>query len=504
MKTINKLSLFVSLLCSVTLSGCDAFGYKITELEKHEMTCTYNDYVNNNIVRMDGTPLTGSPKILVIPVWFTDSINYISLIDRNIVKEEIEKAYFGTPEELYCHSVNSYYKTLSHGQLNLTGVVSNWYECGKLSSYFYNGDDGLDRTVDLVHNAVDWYKTNNGGDLSSFDTDKNGYLDGVMLIYGSPDYSALGNDNASNMWAYCFWCQGGKDLANPTPNAFFWASYDFMYDKNNPSHYGSGDTSHCPVDTHTFIHEMGHMFGLQDYYDYSDQYSPSGGFSMQDYNVGGHDPYSALAFGWANAYVPEKTCTVELKAFQDSGDVILLSNDFIDSPFDEYLLLEYYTPTGLNQFDVQYQYKNKYPVGPRYRGIRLWHVDARLIELQARGDSHYEIARKITKGKYYTHMMSNTYYKKDHGEDYISPLGKEYANYNILQLIRNNEDETYEPNNTINSADLFYAGDSFSTRKFYKQFYKKSSLNNGTYLGWSFQVRKLDSQKAVITINMGF
>ena len=68
----------------------------------------------------------------------------------------------------------------------------------------------------------------------------------------------------------------------------------------------------------------------------------------------------------------------------------------------------------------------------------------------------------------------------------------------------NNEDETYAPNYTINSADLFYAGDSFSMSKFHKQFYKKSSLNNGTYLGWSFQVRKIDSQKAVITINKGY
>ena len=154
-----------------------------------------------------------------------------------------------------------------------------------------------------------------------------------MLIYGAPDYGSLDDDSRSNLWAYCFWIQDQsvKSVSSPGANVFFWASYDFMYSsskayqRTGKSNYGGGDTTYCSLDTHTYIHEMGHVFGLEDYYDYSGQYNPAAGFSMQDNNVGSHDPFSSYALGWGKAYIPTETTTINLKPFQDSGEMILLS-----------------------------------------------------------------------------------------------------------------------------------------------------------------------------------
>ena len=140
----------------------------------------------------------------------------------------------------------------------------------------------------MVTKAAKWYFDNNSSDSRrNYDKDGDGYLDGVMLIYGAPDYSCLENDNYSNLWAYCYWVQeeSEKNTTNPGSNAFFWASYDFMYSsdksrtRTGKTNYGGGDTSHCNIDAHTYTHEMGHMFGLEDYYDYSGQFQPAGGFS---------------------------------------------------------------------------------------------------------------------------------------------------------------------------------------------------------------------------------
>ena len=497
-------------MTSLSLSGCSFLFNKNANpvnLDPTRFEKTYNDYMNHNFYQLDGTPLNGSPKLLVVPVWFTNSNTYIPETQKEKVREDINKCYFGTDKDVGWKSVKSYYYELSQKRLNLSGSVASWYECGKSANYFYSEDQGNKNTVELVKEIGAYYKTQMTAEqYREYDSDNNGYLDGVILIYGAPDYGALKNNNASNLWAYCFWTQVERGtIDNPVPNAFFWASYDFIYgDNTKVGNYASGDTSHCSLDTHTFIHEMGHMLGLEDYYDYSNQYIPSGGFSMQDYNVGSHDPYSVMAFGWANPMIPKESCTLRLRSFQETHDLILLTNhSSISSPFDEYLLLELYTPSGLNSFDTNYKYANAYPTGPKIPGIRLWHVDARLLKIETRSDdARVSFAYDIDSRYFYRHAMSNTYYSEEH-LDYVSPLGKEYADYNILQLIRNSSKETYHPEYALSEYDLFTNGDTFKIKTFKGQFVNGEKLNDGSSLGWSFKVNKLNSSEAIVTVTKG-
>lgn len=478
-------------------------------LSKTNISCTYEDYNDNNWYSGSIAPSIGNVKLLVIPIWFSDSSTYIKNSYKSGVLNDIKTAYIGTTSQTGWHSVKTFYEAESHGKLTLNATVSSWYDCGESSTSFYSDYGGTSATVNLVTTATDWYFSVNPSDArSNYDYDKDGYLDGVMLIYASPDTRYLSSgDDGGNMWAYCYWAPNYPNISSPEPCAFFWASYNFMYgsssasSKTGTSYYG-GDTSHCLIDTHTFIHEMGHVFGLDDYYDYSNQYNPAGGFSMQDYNVGSHDPYSVMALGWADPYIPSESTTITLNPFQSSGDLILLTPEWnnYDSPFDEYLLLELYTPTGLNEFDATYSYEGR-SKGPSNAGIRLWHVDARLLY----GDSDNFSAANVTtnpntsQGRVY-HMMSNTYDEPNYG----SPLGSSYYNYNILQLIRNNTFTTYQPTDTLSNASLFGNGSSFNTSTYKNQFVKSDGcLNSGATLGWSFSVAIIGSgasAKANITL----
>ena len=499
-------------------------------LETKRAGKTYDDFVQNNAYPLSATPSIGEAKLLVIPVWFNDSNKFIKEENKEDVRQDIHDTYFGSTETVGWQSVKSYYETESLGALTLDGNVSAWYEPNK--SYTYYGSDeptetsGAPKTIDLVEKATKWYFDNHSSEKrSDYDLDKDGYLDGIMLIYAAPDYATLKNDRYDNLWAYCYWVQDydQQSMSNPGVNAFFWASYDFMYGKEVASsrtgnRYYAGDTSHCKLDGHTYIHEMGHMFGLEDYYDYSSRsYSPAGGFSMQDFNVGGHDPFSSFALGWGQAYIPTEDATIDLKPFATSGEMILLTPNWntYDSPFDEYILLEYYTDLGLNALDSTYsymsQYGKAYPMGTKDYGIRVWHVDARLLYTSTGAFSANKITTNpsITSGRVVL-LTSNTY---DDGDEYtaayLSPLAQDptdpnynakYAEYNLLQLIRNKVKNTTKTKELFSGADLFKKGDTFSMSKFSKQFVNSGKLDSNTDLGFEFTVNACNSTYASISV----
>ena len=475
---------------------------------------TYMDYVKNNYDSISSAPSVGETKLLVIPVWFTESSSYIHSSKKETVRNDIEKTYFGTDSETGWKSVKSFYEEESHGALTVSGTVSDWYNCGDSISMYAKDDNTVSKTKSLVNRATNWYFANNTSDSrSNYDQDHDGYLDGVMIIYGIPDYKSMRNDRYENLWAYCYWMADStaKNPLSPGLNVFFWASYDYMYGSNlassrtGSSRCAGGDTRYCHVDAHTYIHEMGHMFGLDDYYDYSDHnYRPAGTFSMQDHNIGGHDPYSSFALGWGKAYIPTETVTINLKPFVETGEMIILSPKFNanNSPFDEYLILEYYTPTGLNQFDTTYAYSNEYPKGSSERGIRLWHVDARLLyTTDGRVRSSQITTNPHIENKQVTQLMTNTY---DDGTEetqaYLSPLGVNYANCNLLQLIRNDTRATYKPNDHFSTSSLFREGAEFTMNSFKNQFVNSGKLNSYKDLGYSFRVNSITAETLSVTI----
>lgn len=498
--------------------------------EKVDIKQTYKTLSTKNC------PTEGEVNILVIPVWFTDSGSFFRLSgSKNNIRSDIEKAFFGSESDTGWNSVSSYYKTESREKLDLNGTVSEWYEPEmSVSDIGKDSSEKATKTQKLVNDAVNWYFTTYTEDeRTNYDSDGDGYLDGVVVIYGAPDCNSYGVSEEysknNNLWAYCYWIESnGQNVQDPNAKTFLWASYDFMYGQTTAynrtgSNYSKGNTSYCLFDTHTYIHEMGHVLGLADYYDYSAHaYLASGGFSMQDYNVGAHDPFSVMSFGWANPYIPTESCRIKIGAFQETGDLIVLTpswNEY-DSPFDEYLILELFTPTGLNGFDCSHQYVasgSAYPKGTKDVGIRLWHVDARLTYTIDRYYTYTEDLITDASGgqRSLQTAFTNTYIDENVMEPHITPLARtdrKYSYFNILSLIRNDKEAThiYERNeaNLFNGSSLFKEGDTFSMQEYGKQFaYKelygssKYLLNSGLELGWEFYVESIEGDNAIIRLN---
>ncbi|MBE6133492.1 MAG: hypothetical protein E7178_02360 [Erysipelotrichaceae bacterium] len=511
---------YIDILSSTSSqSGSSGEGESTSKKPSSILPSIYENYVKNSVYYESSIPTSvTNSKYLVLPVWFSDSENLINPgEDKETILSKVTTAFSGTSEETGWNSVKSYYETESNGKKTFDMVIGDWYDCGNPSSEFagdQNDEIVAENTESLIVRAINnYFNTHPEDKRKDYDSDGDGYLDAVAVVYGAQDYKSefdfakyygrRSGASFTNFWAYVYWLQdpSHQNVNYPGPNAYLWASYDFSnVSKKNPSDYP------VKVDAHAYIHETGHLFGLDDYYDYTGSDRPAGSFSMQDYNVGSHDPYSILALGWGETIVPTDTQTITLKPFQDSKQVILLSNKYEDSIFDEYLLLEYYTPTGLNELDSKYCYEGTYPQGPRMSGIRLWHVDARLAYKLGRGYNYdysdSRITNKIDTQYYYNMLCRNNTYAAGKSADYFSPLAGRYnyANYRLLDLIREGDYMKFRYKSALSGEDLFTAGSIFNMDMYRRCFVERGKLNSGKTLGWEFKVDTITEEGATVSV----
>lgn len=291
----------------------------------------------------------------------------------------------GSTDTGYWESVASYYRKSSMGKLNFNFEIASTFACGKSSQEVNDLNKGANASYytscDMVEAAIANYKKVNGDDSTKkFDNDHDGYIDGLWVVYSAPDYghsSTIGKySNKDIFWAFCTdKTTNTASVDSPTLHSFGWASQDFM---------NEGVVAPA-VDAHTFIHETGHLLSLTDYYSYDISSASSsgceGGLAMMDLNIGDQDSFSKIALGWANPYVVTEDCVVTINPNESSGDCVLLADNWNGTVFDEYMLFDLQTPTGLNALDSTASYSSR-PLYFNKPGVRAFHVDARIGKLQ--------------------------------------------------------------------------------------------------------------------------
>jgi len=440
---------------------------------------------------------SGNRKLLVIPVSFSDARCGTAVCASR--RADIEDTFFGETSDTSWESVASYYYKSSYGALNLTGIVTPFYESSYTMDAFASltrttGDyyEYFDPTWQIVEDAVAWYKTYSGSNLTDYDTDGDGLIDAVWLIYNNPNalnevYSDAGEDV---FWAYTYWDYSQYyvgTMSNPAPMTYAWASYDFMYEG-----YGS-----LGLDAHTYIHETGHVLGLDDYYSYTDgDWGAAGAVDMMDYNIVDHNAFSKFLLGWADPYVIDGTAAtteITLDPFESSGDFILINDDWNGSAYDEYLILEFYTPTGLNYKD---SLTGGYP-GNGLRsftepGIKIYHVDGRLGAYNGESGNFigYTDTLDLSATQYAFIAHSNTV-------DY-----SENANFRLLHLLEEGGVNTFKDAGAYaTNATLFQQGDSFNPTDYSAFFFQAGGrFNDNSSIGYSIAITSMSSSQATVTI----
>lgn len=452
-------------------------------------------------------PSTGDINVLVIPIVVSDYKQNAT----EKVRSDIQKTLFGESAETGWESLASYYRKSSHGALNLNGTVSDWYNPNLSSSEMAAlEEENGEYSTSLMRDALAWYKTKYSTDCKEFDNNKDGYIDGIFLIYSADDFNTAENKgdylDENLFWAYTTMDYDAEgSLSSPEGGYYFWASYDFMYEG-----YGKND-----LDGHTFIHETGHMLGLDDYYSYTTQdrnrmkiYSPLGAVDMMDNNIVEQDCYSKFVLGWSEPYYIDKEGTLTIESAATSTDCILIptKKNAVNSAYDEYVMLELFSPSlGLNRQDMEEGYSNyEYGLTLKNEGVRAYHVDSRVCSFQNVDEDYnpispkYDDLSKTDEDHYYIVAHTNTpsgYYggEKSSSFNYMSP------NYRLITQLSSSGRSFRNHDYYLTDSDLFHQGSSLSEDTLSKQLVNKTTMNNGTELAYSFHVDSIKDHKATIT-----
>lgn len=302
-------------------------------------------------------PSLGEASITVIPVTFAD---YPSAEANENGLVALNEVFFGDKAGNQYYSLAEFYDRSSFHRFHVKGkVVPHYFQSPDSYATLEtkrNAAQTKNALVKLYASAIAWHNA-----LPDIESELQ-MGDPVYFVYFAP-YSGMNggqSQRSSMMWAFA--------LNDPAPLG--WTSYYMV---------NGGDNR---LDAHTLIHEFGHMLGLKDYYDTDANsslapISPLGRMDMMDCSLGDHASFSKMLLGWTNPFVATGPCEISLRPSQGNGDCVLLSADWNGTPFDEYILLEYYTPSYLNATDASLHDESGFSLMNK-AGIKAYHVDARL------------------------------------------------------------------------------------------------------------------------------
>lgn len=235
--------------------------------------------------------------------------------------------------------------------------------------------------------------------------------------------------------------------------------------------------------------------GLDDYYPDGTSFNPTGGLLMMDANVLDHDSYSKSILGWMDPIVVDDDCTIDIGPANSSGDCIIVpTSKFNGSVYDEYLLIELYTPNLLNELDSKTAYSS---VGKGYSipGIKIYHIDSRVMELTV------DIGGSVQTDYYDKPVLKpngRTFYKI--GATNCQKKAS-YANksFSLIHLLESSGIFTFKRGGYGNDLTLFRSHSVFDITKFKSFFPNGTKYNNGEYVNVEIDINEVNSSKANLT-----
>ena len=456
-------------------SGSSTTPSGVMEKQTYDRNTFKQDTLQEKMVQYDksqgydgsiGLPSKGDYHALVIPVAFAgESFTQQELTDLN-------KAFNGTNADTGWESVSTYYSKSSYGNLNLTFDVQSVYQA-KYNAKHY-GDYGEYDSEGYYHTgeelvlteALAYYEKRL--DLTEYDTNDDGCIDAVYLIY-SADVSY--GDSDSLFWAFTTWYYGEEEYDGLWAYYYLFAGIDFIYESTSKDDFSGYDKiSGLKINASTFIHETGHLLGLDDYYDYMSGDGCDeglGGADMMDYTVGDHNAYSKIMLGWLTPTVVNDTATVTIESMQAMASngvkAILIPLNFNNSYFCEYLLIDLYTADGLNE--LHSSGSDSYLYGGATFGVRIYHVSS---SINSPYDNQY--------GSFTDYNNSDT-------------------DIALIKLIEADGETKFESTDGLAvKSDLWKAGDKLSN------VFPNYTRNDGKKLCFDVEIVSVSSSSATITV----
>lgn len=412
---------------------------------------------------------TGEMDVIVVPIVWNDQPERANDQNRDAilrafgnVLDESGNVTVYAPEDPAELSLSEYYRIASYNQLTLNAFVTDWYSFDLSSAELEGREWG--REYDDIYAWI--LQTYPGLDLSRFDNDADGILDEIVFI-NTADPGTVG---FTGSYRYVNTFGGRETSGGGTP------------EQPGIYHFVNLTLGHLlfedRVETGILIHEFGHTIALNDYYDIGEgMRSFLGGYDMQDGSMGDWNVYSKFCAGWLkptiveeSSFGTESSLTFTLRSSALYGDALVIpaaGYAYNGTPYDEYLMVDLYTPEGLHAGDsALYELDSSV-------GVRIYHVSD-LLEL---GTSVLEGGKEHRYGIQHYENNSSTLYSQKHDIhqlEIISATGKDDFS------LRNYRTE-----------DLFAAGDRFSAERF-TDFFPKGKMDNGMVFGYEITVDSIE------------
>jgi M6 family metalloprotease-like protein len=426
---------------------------------------------------------TGIAKVLVVPVQMGDGPEFTSEQLARIQSVFFD-ATLSTKSATNYYSLSEYYAATSLNKLTISGEVLPVLKCAEKVA-----DIETDHSYVPGVPAYHLREKESEEFLKGYDQNNDGYVDSVVFIYSAP----FQHDDAY-YWAFTSTFAKQTDGTKPSFGRHIWMSVDFLQSE--------GYTS----DGHTIIHEFGHMLGLRDYYPTDNAYLALGGMSMMDYNILDHDPYSKMMLGWAEPLyyqVPAaQTTTITLKPFEGTNQFILLNDNWDHSAMAEYLLFEYYTPTGLNERDSSKRYiatTAQRPLGFTKKGLKVYHVDSRMAKISYDTDSSTYLFTSYVDSIPSVKESGVSYQiGANNSDSYSYTDARRKGRYKQIALVENKSENNLQSGATADEGSLFYEGDSFDSST--NVYLPNGLFNDKSTIGYKVHVDSLADTGATITI----
>lgn len=271
-------------------------------------------------------------------------------------------------------SLNSYYLRASQNRVNVQGNVLGWHHFSKDRSKYEpaTAPPGLNQNnvqafldnqaiLDMVMEALDAQDATH--DFAQYDNDNDGDIDLLKILYAGPP-TGWGNFWWAYRWEFFVSGATTKKFDGKRLKQFV---FQFV------STRGPANDDFDPL---TLLHEMGHAFGLADYYDYEPSVGPQGGVGRLDMmhgNWGNHNAFSRWLLDWIELEVIgsgpplESILVASGSSLQDNKAIAIFPGlTGTISPGQEMFLVENRTQFG-NDAGI---------AGTPGNGLLIWHVDA--------------------------------------------------------------------------------------------------------------------------------
>ena len=293
-------------------------------------------------------PHTGSPKALVILVQFKDTVFSMSNPRQSFsdyLNAEGPLSNYGNMESRNYGSVRQYFKDMSQGKFTPQFDVAGPVTLDSASAYYGKNSGSITdvHVSDMVREAC--AAVNNEVNFADYDSDHDGLVDLVYIIYAGWSESVGGNSSD------CIWPKSS------------WI-YNLSFDNVNIRRYGiNNELNYFPNKKFTsnpeitrringiglFCHEFSHTMGLPDFY-YPDapdnqemeywDLMDNGEYTDNGYTPTPYTPWEKEVMGWTSL----QTIT-EAKRYTLANDSALK----VEAENGEYMILHNVQKTGWNK-----------------------------------------------------------------------------------------------------------------------------------------------------------